>query len=197
MKEFTQLRKNLEQNGFLVSEFETGAEATAYLNGKIDGKTVGMGGSMTLKELGVYDALAPHNEVHWHWVNGMDECKVAATAQVYLSSANGVSETGEIINIDGNGNRVASMLYGHETLYLVVGENKIAPTYEQALWRARNIASPKNAVRVGATTPCAVKGDRCYNCKSPKRICRGLTVLWNAMNFMTTEVVLIHEDFGY
>ena len=118
-------------------------------------------------------------------------------AQVYITSVNGLAETGELINIDGAGNRVAGTLFGHEKVYFVVGRNKLAPTYDQALWRARNIAAPKNAQRLKCKTPCAVKGDRCYDCKSPDRICRGLVVLWEAMMGMEMEVVLVDEDLGY
>ena len=123
----------------------------------------------------------------------------AARAPVYITSANALAETGEIINIDGVGNRAASTLYGHQKLYFVVGRNKLAPTYEEALWRARNIAAPKNAQRLGRKTPCAIKGDRCYDCKSPERICRGLVVLWEPMMGMeqTTEVLLVDEELGF
>ena len=103
----------------------------------------------------------------------------------------------KLINIDGTGNRVASTLYGHKKVWFVVGRNKLAPTYEEALWRARNIAAPKNAQRLKRKTPCAVKADHCYDCKSPERICRGLAVLWarpNATEEM--EVVLIGEALG-
>lgn len=193
---FETVKKNLEARGFSVRTFATAAEAAAYLNEAIDGKTVGFGGSMTLKDMGLYELLGSHNEVHWHWVNGQEERKAAMRTQVYLSSANGLAETGEIINIDGGGNRVASTLYGHEKVYLVIGRNKLAPTYDEALWRARNIASPKNAQRLGRKTPCAVKGDRCYDCKSPERICRGLVVLWGPMMGMETEVILVDEDLG-
>ena len=193
---FDTVKKNLEARGFSVRTFAAAAEAAAYLNEAIDGKTVGFGGSMTLKDMGLYELLGSHNEVHWHWVNGQEERKTAMGTQVYLSSANGLAETGEIINIDGSGNRVASTLYGHEKVYLVIGRNKLAPTYDEALWRARNIASPKNAQRLGRKTPCAVKGDRCYDCKSPDRICRGLVVLWGAMMGMETEVILVDEDLG-
>ena len=193
---FETVKKNLEARGFSVRTFATAAEAAAYLNEAIDGKTVGFGGSMTLKDMGLYELLGSHNEVHWHWVNGQKERKAAMGTQVYLSSANGLAETGEIINIDGSGNRVASTLYGHEKVYLVIGRNKLAPTYDEALWRARNIASPKNAQRLGRKTPCAVKGDRCYDCKSPERICRGLVVLWGPMMGMETEVILVDEDLG-
>ena len=190
------VKKNLEARGFSVRTFATAAEAAAYLNEAIDGKTVGFGGSVTLQDMGLYELLGSHNEVHWHWVNGQEERKTAMGTQVYLSSANGLAETGEIINIDGSGNRLASTLYGHEKVYLVIGRNKLAPTYDEALWRARNIASPKNAQRLGRKTPCAVKGDRCYDCKSPDRICRGLVVLWGAMMGMETEVILVDEDLG-
>ena len=193
---FDTVKKNLEARGFSVRTFATAAEAAAYLNEAIDGKTVGFGGSVTLQDMGLYELLGSHNEVHWHWVNGQEERKTAMGTQVYLSSANGLAETGEIINIDGSGNRVASTLYGHEKVYLVIGRNKLAPTYDEALWRARNIAAPKNAQRLGRKTPCAVKGDRCYDCKSPERICRGLTVQWEPMMGMETEILLVDEDLG-
>lgn len=197
MADLKNAEKSLKERGFAVKVFATGAEAAAYLDGAIDGTSVGIGGSMTVKELGLYDKLASHNEVYWHWVNGPEERGGAAQAQVYITSANGLAETGEIINIDGAGNRVASTLYGHQKVYFIVGRNKLAPTYDEALWRARNISAPKNAQRLSSKTPCAVKGDRCYDCKSPDRICRGLVVLWRPMLGMDVEVVLVDEDLGY
>lgn len=193
------VRENLEKRGFLVRTFAAAAEAAAYLDGAIDGRTVGFGGSVTVQEMGLYEKLGAHNEVVWHWKGDENAQARTAQAQVYITSANGVAETGEIINIDGAGNRVASMLYGHERVYFVMGRNKLAPTYEEALWRARNIAAPRNAQRLGKKTPCAVKGDRCYDCKSPERICRGLVVLWEPMMGMeqATEVLLVDEDLGY
>ena len=82
-------------------------------------------------------------------------------------------------------------------MYLVIGKNKLEKDYDSALWRARNIASPLNARRVGAKTPCAVKCDKCYDCKSPERICRGLSVLWGKPMTGEFEVILVHEDLGY
>lgn len=192
-------KKNLEARGFRAKVFATAAEAVAYLDGAIDGATVAFGGSITLQQIGLKEKLETHNDVAWHWTDGPEAHSRAAKAQVYIASANGLAETGEIINIDGAGNRVAATLYGHERLYFVVGRNKVAPTYEEALWRARNIAAPKNAQRLGKKTPCAVKGDRCYDCKSPDRICRGLVVLWEPMMGMeqSTEVILVDEDLGY
>ncbi len=197
MGTFDTVKKNLEDRGYAVEVFASGAEAAAYLDGAVDGKSVGFGGSMTLDQLGLYDALGKHNTVVWHWKQDAGPARREGMfTDVYLSSANGLAETGEIINIDGNGNRVAATLFGHEKVYLVIGRNKLAPTYEEALWRARNIASPKNAQRLGKKTPCAVKGDRCYDCKSPDRICRGLVTLWGPMMGMETEILLVDEDLG-
>ena len=197
MENFDAVKRNLENRGFAVRAFKTGAEAAAYLDGVIDGRTVGFGGSLTLEQLGLYDALGRHNTVVWHWKQGAGPARrEAMQTDIYLTSANGLAETGEILNIDGIGNRVAATLFGHEKVYFVIGRNKVAPTYEEALWRARNIASPQNARRLGKKTPCAVKGDRCYDCKSPERICRGLVTLWGPMMGMETEVLLVDEDLG-
>lgn len=196
MTDWTNLTKNLEARDFTVRAFATAAEAVDYLDKEIDGVSVGFGGSMTVQEMGLYPRLAAHNNAAWHWDKaGLEQ---AAVTDVYISSVNGLAETGELINIDGTGNRVASTLFGHKKVYFVVGKNKIAPDYEKALWRARNIASPKNAQRIGVQTPCAVKGDKCYDCKSPQRICRGLVVLWEKPKAIETmEVILIDEELGY
>lgn len=196
MANFETLRKNLEENGFEVSCFATAAEACDYLDKKLDGKTVGHGGSVTLQEMGLLDRLGSHAVLYRHQPGNVPAG--AATAQAYICSVNGLAETGEIINIDGTGNRVSSATFGHEELYLVVGVNKIAPDYDSALWRARNIAAPLNAKRLGRKTPCAVRGDKCYNCSSPERICRALTVLWKKpFGIKRAEVVLVDQDLGY
>lgn len=197
MATFEKVEKNLRERGYTVKTFATADEAATYLDGQIDGKTVGFGGSVTLDTMGVYDLLARHNIVLWHWkTQDPTVRREALTAQVYLTSANGLAETGEILNIDGAGNRVAATLFGHEKVYFVIGRNKLAPTYEEALWRARNIAAPRNAQRLQKKTPCAVKGDRCYDCKSPERICRGLVTLWEPMIGMEAEVILVDQDLG-
>ena len=88
------------------------------------------------------------------------------------------------------------MLYGHETVYLIVGRNKIAEDEAAAIARARNIAAPKNAVRLGRHTPCVTAG-KCMNCASPERICRAVSVLWSAPRGADYEVILIDADLGY
>ena len=88
---------------------------------------------MTMKELGFPENFAESTECHWHWIDKGVYCQ---TPDIYLSSANGLSETGEIVNIDGSGNRLASMLYGHEALYIVAGVNKLAPDLPAAIGRS-------------------------------------------------------------
>lgn len=199
---FEVLKQNLEERGYQVSCFSTAKEATDYLDAQLEQKTIGIGGSITIEEMGLYEKLATHNQVFWH--QRMSEGstpeevrKNADKAEIYFSSVNGIAETGEIINIDGRCNRVASICYGHQKVYLVAGKNKIAPDYEGALWRARNIAAPLNAKRLGRKTPCAVKADKCYDCKSPERICRNLSVLWEVPMGLEIEVILIDESLGY
>ena len=179
---FETVKKNLEARGYVVSCFETAAEASEYLNAAIDGVTVGCGGSITLDQLGIYERLSSHNTVYWHQhtPEGLTPAEMrdrAKNAKIYLSSVNGLAETGEVVNIDGTGNRIAATYYGHEKVYLVVGKNKLAPDFDKALWRARNIAAPMNAKRLKRNTPC-VAGGHCFNCNSPERICRGLSVFW-------------------
>jgi hypothetical protein len=196
MINWDKLTENLERRGFSVCRFASGEEAAGYLDREIDGVSVGFGGSMTVQELGLFPRLAAHNDAVWHW--NEDGLARAAVTDVYICSLNGLAETGELVNIDGVGNRVASTLYGHKRVYFVVGRNKIAPDYDQALWRARNIAAPKNCRRLGLKTPCAVKADRCYSCSSPDRSCRALVVLWEKpRDVERMELVLIDEELGY
>ena len=198
MASLAKAKENLEARGYSVRLFPDMVSAAEYLDGAIDGTSVGFGGSVTLEQLGLFPALGRHNTVFWHWKqNPADARASAANAAVYLSSVNALAETGELINIDGAGNRAASTLYGHRKVYLVIGRNKLAEDYDSALWRARNVAAPKNAQRLNCKTPCAVKGDRCYDCKSPDRICCGLVVLWRPMMGQDIEILLVDEDLGY
>ena len=164
MTDFTKVRANLERRGFQVSCFAAAQEAADYLTAKLEGKTIGYGGSMTLKQLGLMERLEGRAALLGHWSGSTRQ--EAAAAPIYLTSVNGLAETGELISIDGTGNRVASTIFGHH--------------------------------RLGCKTPCAVKGDKCYDCSSPERICRALAVLWEKPKGIgRAEVVLIDEDLGY
>lgn len=198
------VKENSEKKGFKVSVFSDAKEASDYLNKEINNTSVAFGGSMTLAEMGLFDTLKTHNEL-WYHSNaeliekyGREEIfKRAMGADVYISSVNGISSDGILINIDGNGNRIASTAFGHKKVYYVVGKNKIEDTFEKAMWRARNIAAPKNAQRLNRKTPCAIKGDKCYNCSSPERICRGILITEAPMSAQETEILLVNENLGY
>ena len=191
----------LRAKGYAVSCFATAEEAAAYLDREIDGRVVGFGDSETLNSLCLYERLSTHNEV-WdpqHRPDGMSFNQVAKkclTTDVFFTSVNGMTENGELINIDSTGNRIAGSLFGHDKVYFVVGTNKIAATIEDAVWRARNVAAPPNCARHRYATPCAVRADRCYDCSSPDRICRALTIHYMKMKYTDMEVVLIDEPLG-
>ena len=199
---FSVLKNNLENKGYAVSVFDTKEDAADYLNSCIDNKVVGFGGSVTLSEMNLFSLLSGHNTVYWHDEKPdnmtVAETRTAATrAQIYISSVNGISKQGEIVNIDNTGNRTAAISYGPQKIYLVIGANKVTPDYETALYRARNIAAPLNAKRLNRKTPCAQKGDRCYDCNSAERICRNLSVLWTKPVGEEYEIVLIKQNLGY
>ena len=201
MANVQKLKETLERNGFIVSYYETAAEAKDALVAAIKGKTVGFGGSCTLRDMGLYEALSEENEVFWHWKQQpINEARAKANAaEVYLTSLNGVAETGELINIDGDGNRLAATTFGDKKVYFIIGINKIAPDFHSALHRARNIAAPLNARRLNKETPCAMgKEIKCYDCQSPNRICKGMTVFTRKLGGVTEmEVVIVNEELGY
>ena len=199
MADLEKTGKNLEGRGFRVPRFATGAEAADYLVQTLHGTSIGIGGSVTIDTLGVYDRLCESNEVFWHWKNHAPETRErAGKAETYLCSANGVSENGEIVNIDGFGNRVAGMIYGPERVFLVVGRNKIAPDLTGAIDRARNIAAPLNARRLNRHTPCAVGEPRCHDCRSPEKVCGVMTVFFMPpTSIKEFHVILVNEDLGY
>ena len=199
MADLEKTRKNLENRGFHAHVFATGAEAAEFLVQTLHGTSIGIGGSVTIDEIGAYDRLCESNEVFWHWKNHAPETRErAGKAETYLCSANGVSEHGEIVNIDGFGNRVAGTIYGPERVFLVVGRNKIAPDLNGAIDRARNIAAPLNARRLNRHTPCAVGEPRCHDCRSPEKICGVMTVFFMpATSIKEFHVILVDEALGY
>ena len=191
--------KNMELRGFPVKFFATGEEAAEYLCSEIKDTTVGIGGSKTAEQLGLFDKLSENNTVYWHWRNPGHETLIKENeAAVFISSANAIAETGEILNIDGRGNRLAGQVFGKKKTYIVSGTNKICPDFDSALYRARNVASPLNARRLGMKTPCATGELKCHDCSSPQRICGGVSTLLRPMfGIGETEVILINEELGY
>lgn len=167
-----------------------------------DGSSITWGGSMTIRDMGLPDALSKkgtYEVLDRDLVEGNEE-KVqmyvrAFTTDVYLSSANAISEDGVIVNIDGNGNRVAAITWGPKKVIFIIGLNKVAQTVEAALARARSTASPINAARFDIKTPCQVDGV-CHNCNSPESICNYVHFLRNSPHGKHT-VILVGENLGY
>jgi L-lactate utilization protein LutB len=167
-----------------------------------DGSSVTWGGTMSVRDLGIPDFLRKRGTLQ---VLDRDLVKTpeekrdmylrAFSADVYLSSANAISEDGVIVNIDGNGNRVAAITWGPKKVIFVIGLNKVAQNVEAALARARSTASPTNAARFDIKTPCQIDGV-CHNCNSPESICNYVHFLRNSPNGRHT-VVLVGENLGY
>ena len=190
--------ESMEKRGFNVHYFETAAEAAEYLRETLTGKTVGIGGSITVRDFGFYDAVKENNTTIWHFLTRDPElARKAYGAPVYISGANAIAESGEIVNVDGTGNRVAATLYNKEKVYIISGTNKICPTHEDAMKRAREVASPLNAKRFNTKTPCAADG-KCHDCNSPERICNmQVSILGRPNGVKELEVILVNQDMGF
>ena len=168
-----------------------------------EGDTVAAGGSMTLEECGVM-ALLRSGKYRFldRYAPGLTPEQVqriyrqAFSADVYLASANAVTEQGELFNVDGNGNRVAAIAFGPKSVILVVGCNKIVRDLDEAQARLEAVAAPANAARLQTATPCAQTG-RCENCKSPQRICCTYTVHRAQREPGRIKVILVREALGY
>ena len=198
--------KALERNKFVVHYFETGAEAVAYLKNRIQNKCVAIGDSRTLLEIGIHDALSEVNEDITDIQHPLPGESFRDTAlrtmgrDVFLTSVNALSQTGEMVNIDGTGNRVAASLFGSQEVFFVLGINKITPDLASAIYRARNVAAPLNSKlnKKSTLNPCATLEQQCYDCGSSDRICNALTIYYKKMrNMQTMEVIVINESLGF
>ena len=166
--------------------------------------TIAMGNSATLREVGLFDALV--NGVH-NFINQFEpgisadenlrRRKAGMLADVYFTSANALTMEGELVNIDGKGNRVAAMMYGPEKVIVIVGENKIVKDREEAWQRIQEKVAPELTKRLGRSTPCAFSG-KCSNCSSPERVCRCYTVINGQMpsDKERIRVILVKEQLG-
>lgn len=199
-----QLIKQLNRRHIEAFYCPTGKEAVNKVSELIaDGSTVTWGGTATVRDLGIPAMLKNRGTLQ---VLDRDEVETpeekqeiylkAFSADVYLTSANAISEDGVIVNIDGNGNRVAAISWGPKRVIFVIGLNKVAQTVEAALARARGIASPTNAQRFEMNTPCKIDGT-CHNCNSPESICSYVHFLRNSRGGGRHIVVLVGENLGY
>ena len=195
--------KNLKRRHIEGCYCATAEEAVKKVSELIaDGSSVTWGGTMTVRDLGIPQYLKDRGtlEVLDRDLAETPEDKQdiylkAFSADVYLSSANAISEDGVIVNIDGNGNRVAAITWGPKKVIFVIGLNKVAQNVEAALARARSTASPINAARFDINTPCHTDGV-CHNCNSPECICNYVHFLRNSPQGRHV-VVLVGETLGY
>ncbi|HSB05692.1 MAG TPA: lactate utilization protein [Thermodesulfobacteriota bacterium] len=164
---------------------------------------VGVGGSVTIRELGILDQLkARGNIIFDHWVPGLSReqsleiRKAQMSSDLFLSSSNAVTLTGELVNIDGIGNRVNAISFGPKKVVLVVGYNKIVGSLEEAMKRVRNEASPPNTKRLNLDVPCAKLG-WCVDCNSPQRACRIVVIHERKPMWTDVLVILVGEELGY
>ncbi len=193
-------KNSLKANGFNVEIFNSAEEAKKALLEEIDvSESVAFGGSITLDGLGLYEELKNRgNEVYWHWKveDKATERMKAITTDVYLTSTNALTLDGKLVNMDGAGNRVASMIFGHKRVYVIVGKNKICKDYEEASKRIKNVAAPKNAKRLNTNTPCRFTGS-CNDCSSPDRLCNVEVILHRNPAGSNVNIFLIDEELGF
>ena len=167
------------------------------------GSTVSFGGSMSLSDCGVMDMLRNRSDIRL-----IDRSKAQTpeetkqmyrdsfSADVYFMSTNAITLDGELINIDGNGNRVAALIYGPDKVVMVVGMNKLVSTVEDGINRVSDIAAPANGVRLNKQTPCATTGF-CHDCFSPECMCSHTVITRRCGTPNRIHVILVGETLGY
>ncbi|HHW89385.1 MAG TPA: lactate utilization protein [Clostridiales bacterium] len=192
---------NLKKRTFSPYYYETAEEAIEKVFELIpkDAK-VGIGGSMTITNMDIPNLLKNRgNQVLMAGYTDLPKEQIyrqAAFADVYMTSANAITCDGEIVNIDGRGNRVAATIYGPPVVIAVVGVNKITDSLEDAIKRARNVASPQNCVRLNKKTPCAITG-KCSYCYPPETICRNTVITHFPSSGKQYYVILVNQELGY
>ncbi|KEJ92392.1 lactate utilization protein [Synergistes jonesii] len=196
--------KALAARGFRAQYADDGEAACERVLEMIaDGASVGIPGTVTVRELGLPERLEEKGcRISEHWLPGMtpEERRAAMIGELsadwFLTSANALAMDGTIVNVDGTGNRTAGMSWGPGKVIYIIGVNKITPDVHSALKRARNVATPPNALRLARRTPCAVTG-RCSDCDSEDRLCRIVMLLERAPIGRECHVIIVGEELGY
>ncbi len=195
------LIKALKARRFLPEVFDTAEEAKAAALAIIGTKSVGIGGSATVRDMQLAEALQENgNEVYWHWL-AAKEAKQAArdkalNADVYMCSANALTTDGRFVNIDGTGNRAAGLIYGPHEVVVIVGSNKIVNGLDEAIERIKRDVCPTNARRLGLDTPCS-RTNQCHDCRTPARMCNVTFILEAPTRPVKAfHVLIVKEDLG-
>ncbi len=164
---------------------------------------IGVGGSLTIRGLGILEKLESEGyTIYDHWKPGLSKEKILEirksqmTSDLFLSSSNALTLNGELVNIDGIGNRVNSINFGPGKVILVVGYNKIVEDVQEAIKRIKNVATPLNARRLNMDVPCAKVG-KCVDCNSPNRICRVIVIHERKPSLTDLHIILVGEELGF
>ncbi|MDR7856765.1 lactate utilization protein [Tissierella sp.] len=183
--------------------FETFEEAKSRVKELIPmNVSVGIGNSVTLKNMKISDELRDRGNIVYDKTlakskeESRDLKRKSLLTDWYITGTNAISLDGHLVNMDHSGNRVAAMLYGPNNVIIIIGINKITNTLEQAIYRVRNIASPKNAKRAGFNPPCVELG-KCVDCRSPERVCNNLVIIEGQNDKDRIKVFIINENEGF
>lgn len=194
--------KSLESRHFEAYYCTTGEEALAKALELIPkGASVGWGGAMSAQQIGLLDAvnagdyIAIDRDKTTTPAERVQAQKKALLADVFITGANALSLDGQMVNIDGNGNRVAAIVYGPDSVIVVAGMNKVVDTLEDAVRRARTVAAPSNKQRFNLQTPCEITG-ACADCKSEGCICNQILITRNSKPAGRIKVILVGEELG-
>lgn len=193
------LAKKLRFNGYDVLICNTKEEAKEEIINMCKNKTIGIGDSHTIIDLDVLDNIKEEAKALYAMqIDKSRENKLKSMmVDLFILSANAVAEdTGEMINIDGAGNRVAPSIYGPEEVLFVIGKNKIEKSFIDAYNRVKNYVAPKNSKSHEFKNPCVYTG-KCENCNSPTRICRTVVIYQKRSYRTPTKIILVNEDLGW
>ena len=195
--------KNLKKRNMIGYYCETGKEALDLVKSILPkGSLVTNGGSETLVETGIMDLIrsGEYEYIDRKSAKTPEESRALygriVTADYYLMSTNAITKEGELINVDGVGNRVACLINGPEHILIITGMNKVVTTVEDGIRRVRNIAAPPNSIRVGSKTPCSVTGF-CSDCQSDDCICSQTVITRRSMKPGRITVILVGEEYGF
>ena len=196
------LVKNLQQRQFEAYYCADKAEALAQALTLIpEGSSVGWGGCASVSQIGLLDAVreGSYNVIDRDTAASQEErmelMRKCLLSDVFLTGANAISMDGQMVNIDGNGNRVAAVIYGPKTVIAIVGMNKVTDSVEDAVRRARTVAAPLNNSRFGNDNPCSFTGT-CGNCKNEKCICNHIVITRHCRPVGRIKFVIVGEDLG-
>lgn len=192
------------QNNMQITFVENFEQLHNYLKKYLcNQKSVALGGSMTLFEAGVIDLIKQCDvTLHDRYQEGLtreqmqEVFKKAFTSDLFISSTNALTADGCLYNVDGNGNRVAAMIYGPREVIIIAGKNKIFETETAAIRHIKSISAPANAIRLAKKTPCTKSGE-CMDCLSPERICSSFVKLGYQGNKDRIKIVIVDQDLGY